>query len=143
MIAHQAIYSSVGVKLIDSGVRVDSALYDRLLKHKLRVPIEKCLRAENTVTRDELGALAERLVAERSFYGQLVADVDDRAALLGAIARIGLPPPIAFRLTVARDCHSAVFEHSMQVTLIALYLGIRQQLAAGELRALAAAGLAA
>ncbi|WP_291995741.1 HD domain-containing phosphohydrolase [Candidatus Accumulibacter sp. ACC003] len=55
--------------------------------------------------------------------------------------RIDLPPPIAFRLTVARDCRSAVFEHSVQVMLVALFLGIRQQLAAGKLRALAAAAL--
>ena len=91
MIAHQAIYSSVGVKLIDSGVRVDSGLYDRLLNHKLRVPIENCLTAENSVTVDELRDHAERLVAERAFYGQLVADLGDRAILLAAIARIRQP----------------------------------------------------
>ncbi|WP_291995740.1 hypothetical protein [Candidatus Accumulibacter sp. ACC003] len=91
VIAHQAIYSSVGVKLIDSGVRVDSGLYDRLLNHKLRVPIENCLTAENSVTVDELRDHAERLVAERAFYGQLVADLGDRAILLAAIARIRQP----------------------------------------------------
>jgi len=141
VIAHRAIYSSVGVKLIDRGVRVDSQLYHRLLNHKLQVPLDESLTAENTVTAAELRDQAERLIAERSFYGRLVADPSDRTALLGAIGGMTLPQAIAFRLTVARDCHNAVFCHSLQVALIALYLGLRQGLTAAPLRALAAAAL--
>ena len=141
VIAHQAICSSVGVKLIDRGVRVDSQLYHRLLNHKLQVPIDDSLSAENTVTLAELRDRAESLIGESAFYQRLVADVGDRAALLATIASIALPQPIAFRLTVARDCRSAVFRHSIQVALVALYLGLRQGLTAGRLRALAAAAL--
>ncbi|WP_300336710.1 HD domain-containing phosphohydrolase [Accumulibacter sp.] len=141
VIAHKAIHSSRGVKLIDRGVRVDSRLYHRLLSHKLQVPIDESLTAERTVTPDELRGRAERLMADLSLYGQLGADDGERAALLASIGRIALPQPIAFRLTVARDCRSAVFQHSLQVALVALYLGIRHGLRAGKLRALAAAAL--
>lgn len=141
VIAHRAIYSSVGVKLIDRGVRVDSQLYHRLLNHKLQAPIDESLTAENTVSHAKLRDQAERLIAERPFYRRLVADSSDRAEVLGALGSIALPQAMAFRLTVARDCHKAIFSHSLQVALIALYLGLRQGLSAASLRALAAAAL--
>lgn len=141
VVTHQAIYSSGGVKLIDRGVRVDSQLYHRLLNHTLQAPIDESLTAEKTVTHAELRDQAERLIAERAFYGRLAANAGDRAAVLGAIGGIALPQAMAFRLTVARDCHNAVFSHSLQVALIALYLGLRQGLTTAHLRALAAAAL--
>lgn len=141
VIAHQAIYSSTGVKLVERGVQVDSRLCHRLLKHKLQVPIDDSLTAERAVTVNELSDQAELLMTEKSFYGRLGANQSDRAALLATIGRIALPQPIAFRLTVARDCRGAVFQHSLQVALIAVYLGLRSGLNADKLRALAAAAL--
>mgnify|MGYP000874466598 CR=1 FL=1 len=141
VVAHEAVYSRKGIKLVERGVRVDGRLYQRLLNHKLQVPIDHSLSAERTVTRDELHDQAERLLAERPFYGRLAARPGDRGTLLDAIGSIALPKPIAFRLTVARDCRAAVFGHSLQASLIALHLGMRRNLAAAELRALAAAAL--
>ncbi|HRD91290.1 MAG TPA: hypothetical protein PK752_23990, partial [Accumulibacter sp.] len=103
------------------------------------VPIDHSLSAERTVTRDELRDQAEPLLAERPFYGRLAARPGDRGTLMDANGSIALPKPIAFRVTVARDCRAAVFEHSLQASLIALHLGMRRNLAAAELRALAAA----
>ncbi|WP_081413136.1 HD-GYP domain-containing protein [Chitinilyticum aquatile] len=37
------IYCSTGVKLVSKGSRVDASLRDRLLQHKLRKPLERCL----------------------------------------------------------------------------------------------------
>ncbi|EXI90615.1 MAG: Cyclic di-GMP phosphodiesterase response regulator RpfG [Candidatus Accumulibacter regalis] len=141
VVAHQPILSSNGIKVVERGVRVDSRLFERLLNHRLQVPIDESLTAEQAVTLDELRDLAEKLIDERPFYGQLAAQLSDRVTLLGAIGSIALPKPIAFRLTVARDRRGAIFGHSLQVALIALHLGIRQEFKVAELRALAAAAL--
>ena len=50
VLTHDAIYTDRGVKLVDKGTRVDSELYDRLVKHKLRGPIEDHLSVENMVS---------------------------------------------------------------------------------------------
>jgi HD-GYP domain-containing protein (c-di-GMP phosphodiesterase class II) len=141
VLAHQAIFSNNGIKLVERGVRVDSGLFERLLNHRLQVSIDESLTAEKAVTLEELRDQAEALIAERPFYGRLAAELSDRVTLLGAIGSIALPKAMAFRLTVARDRGGALFAHSLQVALIALYLGIRQELEVPELRALAAAAL--
>lgn len=141
VLTHQAIYSGNGIRLVERGVRVDSRLFERLLNHRLQVPIDESLTAEKALTRDELRDQAEGLIAEQPFYGRLAAELSDRVTLLGAVGSIALPKAMAFRLTVARDRYPAVFSHSLQVALIALYLGIRQELDMPDLRALAAAAL--
>jgi len=39
--AHDAVYSRKGIELVERGVRVDGRLYQRLLNHKLQVPIDR------------------------------------------------------------------------------------------------------
>jgi transcriptional regulator with XRE-family HTH domain len=91
VLAHQAILSSNGIKLVERGVRVDSRLFERLLNHRLQVPIDESLTAEQAVTLDELRDLAEKLSStERPFYGRLAAELSDRVTLLGAIGSIAL-----------------------------------------------------
>jgi HD-GYP domain-containing protein (c-di-GMP phosphodiesterase class II) len=141
VLAHQAIYSSNGIKLVERGLRVDSGLFERLINHRLQVPIDESLSAEKALTLEELRDQAEALIAEQSFYGRLAAELSDRVTLLGAIGSIALPKAMSFRLTVARDRGGALFGHSLQVALIALYLGIRQELEVPDLRSLAAAAL--
>lgn len=122
VLAHQAIYSSNGMKLVERGLRVDSGLFERLINHRLQLPIDESLTAEKAVTLEELRNQAEALITQQPFYGRLAAELSDRVTLLGAIGSIALPKAMAFRLTVARDRGGALFEHSLQVALIALYL---------------------
>lgn len=139
--AHQGIYASNGVKLVERGVRVDSRLYQRLLDHRLQLPIENCLTAENALTLDGLREEAAAIIAERSFYALLASQTDDRNRMLDAIASIALPKAMAFRLTVTHERRREIFRHSLQMAIISLHLGLRQELKPGQLRALAAAAL--
>ena len=50
VLAHQAIYSSNGIKLVERGLRVDSGLFERLINHRLQVPIDESLSAEKALT---------------------------------------------------------------------------------------------
>ena len=77
--------------VIDRGVRVDSQLYHRLLNHTLQAPIDESLTAEKTVTHVELRDQAERLIAERAFYGRLAANAGDSAAVPGTKSTKAFP----------------------------------------------------
>ena len=56
-----AIYTDKGMKLVDKGTRVDSRLYDRLVMHKLRDPIDANLITGDLVDVASLVALARQL----------------------------------------------------------------------------------
>ena len=49
VVTQDAIYSANGIKLVEKGARIDSRLYDRLVQHKLREPIDQHLSVENVV----------------------------------------------------------------------------------------------
>eukprot|EP01041_Mallomonas_annulata_P031344 gene31344-53636_t len=49
VVADAAIYTDNGIKLVEKGARIDSRLYDRLVQHKLREPIDRHLSIENPV----------------------------------------------------------------------------------------------
>jgi hypothetical protein len=52
-----------------------------------------------------------------------------------------LLPPLSFKLTVAREQRPEIFEHSMQVAIIALFLAIKSRLPDHELTTIAAAAM--
>jgi len=63
VVTQDAIYSDNGIKLVEKGARIDSRLYDRLVQHKLREPIDSHLTVENAVDAPALMAAAKELLA--------------------------------------------------------------------------------
>src|SRR5690606_6464815 len=49
VITHGAIYTDKGIKLVESGARIDSRLYDRLVQAPLREAIDHHLMVDNMV----------------------------------------------------------------------------------------------
>ncbi|KQP23045.1 HD-GYP domain-containing protein [Pseudorhodoferax sp. Leaf267] len=120
--ATQAIYSSQGVKLIERGATVDQRLYDRLMRHQLAAPLEDSLEAQDSVSGRVLRATAEKLIERRPILGYMLESPTVRATLLDALEAMPLPPPIAFKLSVARDVHPALFQYNVCAALIAGWL---------------------
>lgn len=54
VVTQDAIYSESGVKLVEKGARIDSRLYDRLVQHKLREPLDTHLSVNNAVSVESL-----------------------------------------------------------------------------------------
>jgi HD-GYP domain-containing protein (c-di-GMP phosphodiesterase class II) len=129
VVSTEAIYSTRGIKLIERGVSVDSRLYEQLVRHKLKAPIERSLETENAVRPKALRAVAHEIVSESAFYARLTANAIERDAIFGAFDDLPLPSPVAFKLTVARARRPGIYRHSLKVALLALYLGARQRLA--------------
>lgn len=61
--------------------------------------------------------------------------------LLNAFYAMPLAPALARKLTLAREQRPEIYEHSLQMTLIALFLAIRSRLPDCDLAAVAAAGM--
>lgn len=140
--AESAIYSANGTKLVEQGVQIDSRLYERLVAHKLREPIDNQLSVDNAVDKAALLATAQTLL-EQAPLAQLLAGGVANAAeeLIAPLGRVPLPSPMAFRLTLMREQQPKLFQHSVEMALVAVFLGRRSHFSAADCDALAAAAL--
>lgn len=142
VVTNQPIFTRNRIKLVNQGARVDSALFDRLVAHKLIPKIDECLDVENGVTRQMLREDAEKLLDDDPALAVLRADPGLLSRTLRAINEIPLTPPIAFKLTVAASQRPEVYDHSLRVALVALHLAMKSFfLSQKELANLAAAAL--
>ncbi|WP_374675085.1 HD domain-containing phosphohydrolase [Ideonella sp.] len=136
------IVSGSGIKLLAKGARIDPAVRERLLAHKLRKPLEDCLQVADGVRADELPALAEQLQQTWPALEALSRPPDGTASVATSLGRLSLSGPVRSLLTVYARSRPGRLEHAVGVAMLALSLGRR--LAPGEFdrhRDLALAGL--
>lgn len=142
LVTTRDIYSTSKIKLVPSGSRFNSSLYERLLNHKLLPPLDQCLAAEGGVSADSLRDEAAMLLLQDEQLRAMQADLGgDEARLPQILAHIPLNPAIAFKLTVMREQRPQLFHHSIYVALVSCYIGIRLGLSPQKLERLATAGL--
>ncbi|CAM3721091.1 HD domain-containing protein [Paracidovorax anthurii] len=143
VVTRDAIYTASGIKLVDKGARIDGRLYDRLVEHKLRDPIDRMLSAGDTVdvAAIEAVALAQCEGGGAGLSALIARVLGGPGRLLAPLRGLPLPPPLAFKLTVMRDQRPELFAHSVGVTLVALYLAIRCGWSERDATHLAAAAL--
>ena len=141
VVAQDAIYTDNGIKLIEKGVQVDTHLYDRLVQHKLREPIDSHLSVDNPVNTESLLATALALTSSAPLARLLVQALGSAQALLAPLQAMPLPASIAFKLTVMREQRCELFQHSVMMVLVAVFLGIQAGLKQEDRVALAAAAL--
>ena len=141
VVTQDAIYTDNGIKLVEKGARIDSRLYDRLVQHKLREPIDRHLTVENAVDVSALIAAGQDL-AEQGVLPQMLAQALGSAGkLLAPLRSVSLSDPVAFKLTVMRDQRPGLFEHSLQMMMVAVFLGLKSGLSERDCVPLAAAAL--
>lgn len=140
VVARCDVYASGRIKLVKRGVRLTSAMYDQLVNHKLLEPLEQCLDVEDGVRRDSLAQGVRALLVPGGHFALLTQQVT-RGKLASAFSNVALPAPIAFKLTVAREQRPRLFEHSIEVALLAVYLAARSGWDNMGLTHAAAAGL--
>ena len=135
------IYAGNRIKLVDEGVRVDSRLYDKLANHRLIPKIDECLATRDQLTPGQVLEIALELLGREPGLAPLRQDSLFPGTLKQVFQSLSLSATMAFRLTVARHQRPEVFEHSLRVTMLALFLasGLRQGI--GNLVILATAGL--
>lgn len=141
VVAENAIYSENGIKLIDKGTRIGARMYEGLLQHKLREPIDRHLSVADPVNVASLLAQAGQLL-QNAFLPRLLAQtLGGTARLLAPLKALSLTPRIAFKLTVMREQMPSLFTHSLEVMLTAQYLALASHMPDQDCNRLAAAAL--
>ena len=143
VVTQEALYTERGMKLLDKGVRVDSRLYDRLVMHKLRGKIEEHLAMEDMVSVHSLVQVASAQCESDTLAYLLVHTLEGMTAdrLLAPLRSVLLPSAVAFKLTVMREQHPALFAHSVRMMLVAVYLATKSGWTERECVPLATAAL--
>lgn len=140
VVATIAIYSHTGIKLVNPGTRVNSALYEKLVRHKLLPNIDQCLQMENGVDAAQLVRRVKDLLVTNPRFERMTEAIP-RDTLLASFYHAILPPPLAFKLSLAREQRPQLFEHSVEVALVAVYLQGMYGQRLPELAQAASAGL--
>lgn len=142
VVAHEAIYAESGIKLVEKGMRIDGRLYDRLVQHTLREPVDSHLVAEEAVDHTVITAVARELIKSHVLLQLLAQNMGAGFHQFWPIlAQIPLPGPIMFKLTVMREERNSLFLHSIEMAVVAWFLGVRSGLEDADCIALVAAAL--
>lgn len=139
IVAGEDILTRTFHKLISQGTRIDSSFYDRLIKHKLLKPIDRSLISNEAIDSSVLVAEASHLLQNDRVLRQMFRGFPDLPYQV--LRNVHLENEMALKLTVAKEAIPRLFNHSMMVTLVAIYLGMKAQKSNKELGALATAGL--
>ena len=142
IVASCDIYSQNGVKLVASGIHITSGLYERLVKHKMLPTLDMALSIENVLdskailqdvldliqTNDKLKKMADTFDNNYCFYRRI-------------ILAIQLPAPLAFKLTVASEKYGRIYQHSLLLLIISVYLARCDRMNSQEVEWVATAAL--
>lgn len=142
VVADSAIYSESGIKLLDKGGRIDSRLYELLIQHRLVTSIDEQLSTRDVVDRNCLEAQV-LLLSGSTQLGQLLAQHmgERHHLLLEALRHLKWPQSVSFKMTVMRHQMPELFEHSVLMMMVAVFLGRQQGMEPPECADLAAAAL--
>ncbi len=137
----QPIYNAQGIKLLEGGVTIDQSLYDRLVSHRLSLPLDECIDPGPGVDAASLEAAARAAVARWPFFARVVTEGAAGKALIDAVASARLAKPVALHLTLARETRPALFDHSILMALLSAHLVREGGGAKVDVREAAVAGL--
>jgi len=141
VLAIRDVFSTQGLKLVNRGAQFNSALYQRLLAHKLTPRLDDCLSTEDSITHATLAEDAALLIGCEESLRRMRAALPDGDALIDVLSKIPLKPQIAFKLSVMRTQRKELFQRSLYVTLVSIYIGMQAGLEERSLVNLATAAL--
>ncbi|GGH54113.1 hypothetical protein GCM10010975_10340 [Comamonas phosphati] len=125
VVTDEAIYTKKGIKLVDKGLHIDSRMYERLAQYPLRYPVDWHLSTDHLVNVAELEATALAQCETVELMQRLVHSLGSAERLLAPLRGMVLAPRIAFKLTVMREQRNELFIHSLQMSLVAVYLALQ------------------
>jgi len=135
------IYNQQGIKLLEGGVAIGQSLYEKLVSHRLSLPLDECIDPGPGVDPASLEAAARAAVARWPFFARVAPEGATGRPLLDALAATRLPKPVALHLTLARETRPALFDHSILMALLCAHLVRESGATAAEVGDAAAAGL--
>lgn len=138
----QPVVSDRGVLLLAKDSTVGANLMEVLGDHRLPSALDAQLSVSEPVDIALLVVEITRLMGEHPLGQLLAADLGPDGALMGrALQHMVWPPPARFMMTVVHSQLPSLFEHSLLMAMVALYLGIRAGWDEAQCAKLAAAAL--
>ena len=125
IVADRDIYSQSGIKLVASGVHITSGLHERLVKHKFMQPLDMALSIENMLDPKAILQDVLDLIQTNDKLKKMADAIDKDYYYRRIILAIQLPAPLAFKLTVAREKYCRIYQHSLLLLIISVYLARR------------------
>lgn len=116
------IYSQSGIKLVASGVHISNQLYEELVQHKLLTPIDKSLSIEGILNAERILADTLKLLEHNDKLMKVAHIVNRGNSYRQIITDIRLPTPLAFKLTVAKEQFPQIYQHSLLMMILGVYL---------------------
>ncbi|WP_370678725.1 HD-GYP domain-containing protein [Comamonas sp. GB3 AK4-5] len=142
VVVAEPVVSALGVPLLEPGRVLDGNLLQLLGAHRLPAPLDAQLTVSDPVDITALYAEVMRLMEEHPLGRLLAAELGTEGALLGRALRLmHWPAQARFKMTLMQDQLPALFEHSLLMAMVALFLGIRAGWEEGQCARLAAAAL--
>lgn len=139
--ASEDVYNAVGMKLIAKGARISAEMQERLLRHKLKKPLESSLAVEGGVHSALLLDLAERVI-NSDVKVQPILLIGNHAvearAILGSLPLSG---PVSMLLTLLQKGGENELLHAVEGAMVGLVLGLQAGVPRANLPALAAGAL--
>lgn len=141
VVTTQAIFNDRGIKIVEKGVAVNANLYERLISHKLPIPIEQSVSSAPVVNGPVLRTCAEEVLRDIPFFARIAADARQASILLETLDTLVLPDPMSFQLLLAKEVRPELFRHSVLMALFATWCSITPVLSRFDLGLAATAGL--
>ena len=135
--ASEDIYSANGIKLVAKGAHISPEVRERLIVHKLKKPLEQCIRVQNGTDTQRLYTEAKALFEQSDRLRALFA----QGSILSMVHEIPLRPATLGLLDVAAAQDKHGLQHYLLVMLIALALAQRMRCGADIMRTVTMAGL--
>ncbi|MEZ0232083.1 MAG: HD-GYP domain-containing protein [Methylophilaceae bacterium] len=141
IVADKDIYSENGTKLVAAGIRITSKLYEKLVDHKLQLPLDMSLSADPTVGIASIIADIEAMADSNPMLKHLCGEFGSSYDLKQMIADIRLPAPMFFRLTVSKEKFPSVYERGLSSAVLALFVAHCEKMNDQDAQSIAIAAL--
>lgn len=138
---HSDIFSANGIKVVAAGIRISLNLYDRLVKHKLIPPLDLCLSIEGALTNEQIFLDAQDMLSSNPNKALLDQFLGKGESYRQTILNIPFPPPLAFKLTVAKHQQPRIYSRSLLVTLLSIFFARCENCSLDDELQIATAGL--
>lgn len=141
IVASEDIFDSSGMKLISKGSPISGASQEKLLRFKLRKPLENSLTAADGISTDLIMAEASRLLEQNRALQFWLQSFSGNRSPLDILSHIKPNSSISLLLTLAHNSESNKLEHGVLISLFGIFLGHTAGLGDDELIATAHAAL--
>ncbi|MEQ1743297.1 MAG: HD domain-containing phosphohydrolase [Candidatus Nitrotoga sp.] len=140
--ASEDIFDANGMKLLAKGAKIASGVQEKLIRHKLKKPLENSIALTDGVTIDKVVEIAKQLLEEVAPLKLLLDSAPSKIFPIDPISRISLNSSTITLLTMAYNSEGQrAFKHTVMVALISTILGIRSKCSSDEISTVAHAGL--